>query len=238
MQTTTLQRPASKQFKRSVAALAVAVLLITALAATMGWWAVLMVSISACIGWGTNFIAVKMLFHPKTEKKFGLLSIQGIFPRRQHLIAENVARIVAEELIATEEVKMLALQPHHLDVIRRQVNARVSGFLEHTMPQHFPLLSMVLSKRMKESMKTTLLLEVDEKLPGMVSSFMDYFEGQVDMESMIRTKFAALSSDELESVMYDMLREEFRFIEWVGLTIGLLIGLVQVLITWHFVLPN
>lgn len=39
--------------------------------------------ICALIGWFTNFLAVKMLFHPHKPIKIGPFTIQGIFPKRQ-----------------------------------------------------------------------------------------------------------------------------------------------------------
>jgi len=36
--------------------------------------------IAAIIGWGTNYLAVRMLFHPRQEKRILGLSFQGVFP--------------------------------------------------------------------------------------------------------------------------------------------------------------
>ena len=47
--------------------------------------------ICAFIGWITNFIAIKMLFHPRTPVQIGSLTIQGIFPKRQKALALNLA---------------------------------------------------------------------------------------------------------------------------------------------------
>ena len=48
--------------------------------------------ISAFIGWFTNWIAIKMLFHPKEEKNILGIKIQGIFPKRQQQFAEKPQR--------------------------------------------------------------------------------------------------------------------------------------------------
>lgn len=224
------------RLRRTLIAIVAAVLLSIAVYLLLDWWAVMIISISAGIGWGTNFLAVKMLFHPKDAKKIGFFEIQGVFPKRQHAIAENVARIVAQDLIAIQEIKSIVMKPHNIHVVQKSVENSINNFLEHKMPEKYPLLSMLLPKRRKEDMRDSFLAEVDLKLPGMIHSFMDHFENEIDLEKMISAKFQELSGDQLETIMYDLLREEFRFIEYVGLSIGLTIGVVQVFLTWMFLL--
>ena len=52
--------------------------------------------IAALIGWVTNFLAIKMLFHPRKEIKILFLSIQGIFPKRQNELADKIGDLVAK----------------------------------------------------------------------------------------------------------------------------------------------
>ena len=61
--------------------------------------------ISAGIGWFTNFIAIKMLFYPREEKNFLLFRFQGIFPKRQEVLAGRLGKIVAEELFSLGDYK-------------------------------------------------------------------------------------------------------------------------------------
>ena len=54
----------------------------------------------AGIGYATNWLAIKMLFHPR-KPRFGL---QGLLPRRQGEIADSVGRIVATELLSVDSL--------------------------------------------------------------------------------------------------------------------------------------
>ena len=49
--------------------------------------------IGALIGWFTNYIAIKMLFHPRDEVRIFFIPIQGVFPRRQKDLPANSARL-------------------------------------------------------------------------------------------------------------------------------------------------
>ena len=61
--------------------------------------------IAGGIGWLTNFLAVKMLFHPRKEiNALGLIRIQGVFPKRQAALAEKLGEIVSEQLFSISDV--------------------------------------------------------------------------------------------------------------------------------------
>ena len=60
--------------------------------------------IGALIGWLTNYIAIKMLFHPREEKRILGVRLQGVFPRRQQALAKKVGEVVATELVSGEDI--------------------------------------------------------------------------------------------------------------------------------------
>ncbi|MBK6826355.1 MAG: hypothetical protein IPG86_05585 [Chitinophagaceae bacterium] len=48
----------------------------------MNIWVIILVPlISAFIGWVTNWVAIKMLFHPREPRKFLGITFHGIFPK-------------------------------------------------------------------------------------------------------------------------------------------------------------
>jgi len=65
---------------------------------------VIMVIISAAIGWITNWVAIKMLFRPHNEINLGLFKIQGLIPKRRAEIGSGIANIIQNELISVKDV--------------------------------------------------------------------------------------------------------------------------------------
>lgn len=62
--------------------------------------------IGAVIGYITNYIAVKMLFRPYTQKKIGKFKIPftpGVIPKRQPKLAKAIGRAVGEDLFTKED---------------------------------------------------------------------------------------------------------------------------------------
>jgi uncharacterized membrane protein YheB (UPF0754 family) len=81
----------------------------------MNYWLILIPLISAFIGWFTNWIAIKMLFHPKEPKKILGITFHGIFPKRQQQFAEKLGKLVSERKLAVAT---------HINIRRSSVLAR------------------------------------------------------------------------------------------------------------------
>lgn len=67
------------------------------------WFAV---SISGLVGFGTNWIAIKMLFHPRVR----VLGTQGVIPARRADLARAVAATIEEHLISADRMHKLLVE--------------------------------------------------------------------------------------------------------------------------------
>ena len=74
------------------------------------WQYILTPFITMGIGYGTNMVAVKMLFHPQEEKRFLCIKIQGIFPKRQNTLAEKVGETVSTKLLRHQDIREYMLK--------------------------------------------------------------------------------------------------------------------------------
>jgi uncharacterized membrane protein YheB (UPF0754 family) len=57
---------------------------------------------------------------------------------------------------------------------------------------------------------------------------------ELDLEHIVEQKVREFSSDKLESILYQIMAKEFRFVEVLGGVVGFIIGVIQVLITMFF----
>src|SRR3546814_20184548 len=54
----------------------------------------------AIVGLGTNWLAIQMIFRPLEPRRyFGLVTYQGMFPKRQAEIAHDYGRIAGHEVL-------------------------------------------------------------------------------------------------------------------------------------------
>ncbi|MDZ4844354.1 MAG: DUF445 family protein [Chitinophagales bacterium] len=184
--------------------------------------------IAALIGWFTNFIAIKMLFHPQKKIKFLFWNIQGVFPKRQRLVAEKIGKLVAAELLSLHDIKERINQPETLDMINQKIELKIENYLTTTFPANYPVMAFFVSKKTKEKLKHDFLEEVDELAPQIVAQYIANMEDALQIEKIIEDKIALLSPSKLENLILQILQKEFRFIELSGAVLGFVIGLIQV----------
>ncbi len=186
--------------------------------------------IAALTGYITNYIAIKMLFHPREKVKILFLEVQGIFPKRQKTLAEKLGKIVAQELFSVEDVKASLQKPGNADEVTEVVDARLNDFLDNRLGEAMPMLAMFMNDELKLKIKTTLEAELQLMLPELIERFVNKIEEEVDVERTVYEKVVNFSTDKLEDILYSIMSKEFKFIEILGGILGFIIGLVQITI--------
>ena len=187
--------------------------------------------IAALVGWFTNYIAVKMLFHPKEPVNIlGVYKLQGIFPKNQQKVAENIGRMVAEELLSSEDLREKLNNPENILSIKELVEAKIDYYLNVTFPKNYPITAAIVGDKRKIKLKEAVMTEVHESVPSMIDSYMANIEEKFNVEHIIQEKVNNLSPERLEDLIMKLLNKEFNFIEYIGAVIGFIIGWVQVLL--------
>ncbi len=187
--------------------------------------------ISAFIGWVTNLIAIRMLFHPKKPVKIIFFTIQGIFPKRQKQFAEKLGKLVADELLSFEDIAEKLTNREKLQTILPEIGNRVEHFLRYRLPDVMPVLAMFVGDSMIAKVKTILLNELNQLLPELINKYVRNLQDDLDLEKIVTEKVAGFSSDKLEEILNGIMKKEFRFVEIIGAVLGFLIGLLQVFLT-------
>ncbi|MGD1889397.1 MAG: DUF445 domain-containing protein [Cyclobacteriaceae bacterium] len=184
--------------------------------------------IAALTGWITNYIAIKMLFHPREKVKVLFFELQGIFPKRQKKLAEKLGKVVADELFSMDDVRTAITDPANMDEVHQVIDQKLDEFLEERMMESMPMLYVFMSDEMRVKIKATLQKELQAMLPELISSFADRIEREVDVEKTVYEKVVNFSTDKLEEILYSIMRKEFKFIEILGGILGFIIGLIQI----------
>ncbi len=197
----------------------------------MNYWLILIPLISAFIGWFTNWIAIKMLFHPREPKKMLGITFHGIFPKRQHQFAEKLGKLVSQELLSFTDIESKITDPSNLDKIMPMVDQHIDNFLRVKLAEAMPMISMFIGEKTINQLKEVFLKEMQELFPVIMGNYMGKLKDQLDLEKIVVDKVASFSSDKLESILNQIMSKEFKFVEIIGGVLGFIIGLIQVLIT-------
>ena len=186
--------------------------------------------IAAITGWVTNYLAIKMLFHPKKKIKILFLTIQGIFPKRQDVLAERLGRIVASELFSFNDIKERFTSTSTAVEINRVLDEKLEDFLDVKLKTMMPMVAMFLNNDAKTRIKDTLHLEFQNILPDILNKYSEKLERDIDIEKIVSQKVTAFSSDKLEQILFSIMKKEFKLIEILGGVLGFFIGLIQLLL--------
>ena len=178
--------------------------------------------IGGCIGYVTNWVAIKMLFHPR-ERHFGM---QGLIPRRQEDLARNIGEIVGAELVhldkMVEPLKEADLRPLLSELIDAALSSRVQEW------QKIPLVGAFITDERVASIRDGIIDEILQNQSQMIDQMTAFAEEHIDVSKVAREKIAGFDLDRLESMTRQVAKTEFRAIEMWGAVLGILIGLVQV----------
>lgn len=199
----------------------------------MNYWILLIPLISAFIGWITNWIAIKMLFHPRNQKKILGIKFHGIFPKRQKEFAEKLGKMVSRELVSYEEIQQKISNPENLQKIMPLIDGHIENFLRVKLGDEMPFISLFIGENTIQSLKKMFMQELETLFPQIMQSYTNKLREELDFEKIVTEKVTAFSSEKLESIIFQIMKKEFRYVEILGGVIGFLIGWLQILITYY-----
>ena len=150
--------------------------------------------IAAIIGWFTNFIAVKMLFHPKEPVNLGFMKLQGIFPKRQEQLAQKIGGLVANQLFSLDDIKDKFNTAESRLSITSVIEERIDLFLRTKLTKEMPMLAFVLNDALIDKIKNTLMTEINDMIPTVLDSFADNIAQKVDIKKIVQDRVAQFSS--------------------------------------------
>ncbi|PCI27128.1 MAG: DUF445 domain-containing protein [SAR324 cluster bacterium] len=195
----------------------------------INWKYVLIPLISAFIGWLTNWVAVKMLFHPKQPINLGFFTLHGIFHQRQKEIAQKLGSTIESKLLNHSDIHDVLTSDKFLQNILPLVETYLDDFVNNRLKSIHPMLAM-LPDSMVVMIKEKLMEEFSNFIPDVLEGAGDALQEHINVKEIIREKIEKFDVSELEDILFSILKSEFKMIELVGGVLGFFIGISQLLI--------
>lgn len=189
--------------------------------------------VAGIIGWGTNWVAIKLTFRPLEFvgiKPF--LGWQGIIPSKAGKMAaifvdKTMFRLgTLEELFQSMEPELIAAH------INRMMDSRLEAYTDEILYYDNPRLWRLLPQTIKDGVYERVRREMPKLIEGLIAEAAGEIEDLIDFKDMLVTR---LENDKelLNRLFLDAGAEEFKFIIRSGLYFGFLFGLLQ-LGVWIF----
>lgn len=191
---------------------------------------ILIVLISAIIGWITNYLAIKMLFRPYKEINLGFFKIQGLIPRRRAEIGQGIANVIEKELISVKDVIENIDRDKFSFKLEELIDQILQKNLKSKLKEMFPLMQFFLTDNVMSEISSTIKNVVMENQDKIIEVFSNYVEDNIKFTLIISEKISSFSLDKLEKIIIELAKKELKHIEVIGGILGGIIGLVEYLI--------
>ena len=200
----------------------------------MKYQLLLMPMIGALIGWGTNLLAIKLIFRPLNPFKIPLLGLefQGLIPKRRLEISRSIGEALENEIISPEEIiDSLATDKTKAQLmvyIKKMVTEKTSEKLPAFIPQIFKnsiadQLGEMVDRHGNEifdELKVTLTKKAKEEL---------------DLKGLVEDKINSFDLEKLEDLILVLSKQELKQIEVLGGVLGFFIGAAQALFSYYLI---
>ena len=195
-------------------------------------WIVLLIPlISAIVGWFTNVVAIKMMFHP--IEFFGIppyLGWQGVIPANALRLAKVSNSLITEKLLSLRE---LFDETFNADSFTGKLGAVIDEVTEQIIDEvankHAKAMWDNAGEFMQNKVRQKVRAEVVEVSHAIALDMADDIDSIMDIE---RTVLEAIERHKalMGEMFYEVGRQEFKFIERSGLYFGFLFGLAQMVV--------
>lgn len=179
------------------------------------------------IGWSTNYLAIKMLFHPRKKISIFGIKIHGLFPRRQEEIAVQISETIEEEFFSSENIvkamESMDLEKDIEEFIEKIIDERFSELIEG-----IPLMGSFVTSGILAKVKKVFKAEIMSYKDKLISDVSERVGHALDVKQIVYERISDYNVERLEEIVKKIAKKELRHIELLGGLLGFAIGLIQI----------
>ncbi|MCB1728916.1 MAG: hypothetical protein KDI21_00410 [Halieaceae bacterium] len=204
------------------------------------YWSYLSIPVvSAIVGYGTNWLAVKMMMYPVEFAGVGPIGWQGVVPANAAKMANLLVDHSLKKVLTQQEL-IERVEPDQLvDALRHRIDPFVEDIVDEVMSEtsnYGVRVGNLVWAAAPGALKARVYAEVRKNMPAVlaraVQDVSDNLDDFVDINEIIIDK---LGRDKrlLIDIFLTAAEKEFRFIERSGLYFGLPLG-IPVMFAWYY----
>jgi uncharacterized membrane protein YheB (UPF0754 family) len=190
-------------------------------------------TITAFVGWVTNWAAVKMIFHPETWVGIGPFGWQGILQRRSHKFATGIADMAVENLLSPRELAE-KLDPDEMEKLFKDT---LDQQTEELIDEAAELIRPGAWRALPAQVRQMIVLQVKAQTQQVTREIFDKLQGisdeLLDLHALVYSQLSQHNARLLAKFTQEIGAREFFFIEYSGGIFGFVIGLGQI-VMWEW----
>lgn len=209
------------------------------------------IAVGGFIGWITNLIAIKALFHPYEEMRLLGFKYQGLIPKRKGELAENLGRMVEDELINVQEIvdkvkkeDVDAFIESQVDLHKEDISLTIREYIENCIKRNQSLVDKVSGVAkvfgvsvdahkenailgLTDSACKEIKIKSKNALPKIIDTVGFEIAKKISIKKITEEKVNAMDLVKLESMVYRIANKEMKMIEYLGGILGAIVGAMQ-----------
>jgi uncharacterized membrane protein YheB (UPF0754 family) len=181
----------------------------------MNYWLFVIPVISALLGWLIHSIAIRIFLH-------------RVLPRKQAALAVTIGKAAAQEFASFNAIEEKINDPKNFERLLPAIDAHIDTFLNEKLKQEMPFITMFITNKTTDKLKEIFIRELQVLFPQVIGQFAGNLRESIDVEKLVAEK---INKAPLPHLIQDKLSSELNAVRVLGAVSGLVIGLLQVLIT-------
>ena len=185
--------------------------------------------IGGLIGYITNVIAIKLIFRPINPIKIPILNIEiiGMIPKRKLEIASNVAQVIEEQFFCFDDIIENIITEQDKQNIIDYIKVRIKLVLNEKLGLIPSSIRALVQNYISEIIEDEIRCGVDELSEELIIKA----NNRINIKEIVENKINELDLYELETIILQIIKNELKQIEVLGLVLGFFIGIIQGIIT-------
>lgn len=196
-------------------------------------WAIWVINpvLAGLIGWFTNWLAIKMLFKPRSPISILGFNFQGVIPKRRGEIAETIGKTIENELLTKGDLLNAIKNVDLREPLRPLLTIKIDELVQQKLATINPMLMAFIPKETLENIKKMILEEVISAVPEITEKLGGHLTAGLPISELVVKNISQFDLDRLEKMIVEASHKEFKFIEYLGGVVGILIGLIQTILS-------
>ncbi|RLI76635.1 DUF445 domain-containing protein [Archaeoglobales archaeon] len=181
--------------------------------------------LGAFIGYITNVVAVKLLFHPKKPINILGIKLQGLIPARSEELTERILDSL-HDILNEKDFEFIidgAMKKSYENSIKSKIDEILDRF------------GVFKGLAEKYNLSLNISSSINNYIANVIKEFSKKLAENVDIREFILKKAKEISGEEIEVLFKRIAKKELKFIEISGAMLGFVIGLVQSLALYFYI---
>ncbi|MDX1511821.1 MAG: hypothetical protein R3249_10775 [Nitriliruptorales bacterium] len=191
------------------------------------WWYLPLAGVF--VGYLTNWIAIKVIFLPETPKRFGPLTLHGLFMRRQPEVSEVYSKVIADDIVTLANIGRELLDGPRSDRTRDMLENALRPAVDRSLGPARSAVRVALGTRQYDSIRESVASDaVEYTMTPFTDPEFNAQQGEA-IRRLLTERMLELPPDDFAEMLRSAIQEDEWMLIFIGSVLGFVAGTLQIL---------